>query len=109
VTGLPEFASYIADQLERSGSARFKKMFGGFGIYIDEIFCAIVSSSNRFYLRVGADNISDFESMGMPQFLGRIGAGMPYYEVPEHVLEDVEALETWVRKAKDAAIRANKK
>ena len=84
-------------------------MFGGFGIYVDDVFCAIVSSSNRFYLRVGADNIADFEFEGMQQFSGKKGAGMPYYEVPEHVLEDPEILLTWVQKAKDAALQAKKK
>ncbi len=109
VTELPEFVVFVSDQLEKSGTPRFKKMFGGFGIYIDEIFCAIVSSSNRFYLRVGADNIGDFESERMPQFPGKKGAGMPYYEVPEQVLEDAEMLGAWVRKARDAALQARKK
>ncbi len=84
-------------------------MFGGFGIYVDDIFCAIVSSTNRFYLRVGTENIDDFESEGMQRFSGRKDAGMPYYEVPEHVLEDPEILGAWVRKAKDAALQAKKK
>jgi len=103
------FADYVLDQLTESGSIVSRKMFGGLGIYVDDVFCAIVGSSNRFYLRVGPKNINDFKKEGMTQFSGRGGAGMPYYEVPEHVLEDSSILSEWVSKASGEAIRAKKK
>ena len=105
----PEYAEYVLEQISMSGAIRHRKMFGGIGIYIDDIFCAIIGSSNRFYLRVGPDNVDDFKSEGMQKFAGGKGAGMPYYEVPEHILEDPTSLAEWSRKARDAAIRAKKK
>lgn len=84
-------------------------MFGGLGIYVDDVFCAIVSSTDRFYLRVGANNLNDFKDAGMTQFSGRGDAGMPYYEVPEHVLEDSSILSQWTSKAREEAVRARKK
>ena len=103
------FAEYVLDQMAESGGIVSRRMFGGLGIYVDDMFCAIVSSSNRFYLRVGPKNINDFKNEGMTQFSGRGGAGMPYYEVPEHVFEDSVVLSEWVSKARVEAIRAKKK
>ena len=103
------FAEYVLDQLAESGRIVSRKMFGGLGIYVDDVFCAIVGSSNRFYLRVGSKNINDLKKEAMTQFSGRGGAGMPYYEVPEHVLEDSAILSEWVSKARGEALRAKKK
>jgi DNA transformation protein len=103
------YTEYILDQLEESGSIRSRKMFGGLGIYVNDVFCAIVSSSNRFYLRVGPKNLNDFKKAGMTQFSGRGDAGMSYYEVPEHVLEDSALLSEWTSKARNEAILAKKK
>ena len=84
-------------------------MFGGVGVYVDDVFCAIISSSNAFFLRVGPGNIDEFINAGMRKFPGGKGAGMPYYEVPEDILEDPETLSAWARKAKQEALAAKKK
>ena len=104
-----EFVSYVLDQLAKAGDVTHRKMFGGVGIYVDGVFCAIIGSSDRFYLRVGSANIGSFEDEGMRQFEGREGATMPYYEVPEHVLEDAGELAQWAREAKAAAVQSKKK
>ena len=98
-----EFHEYVLDQLSAAGDVRSRKMFGGVGVYVDEVFCAILSGSSRFFLRVDDRNRPHFEERGMEQFPGRGGAGMPYYEVPEEVLEDTTQLTTWVRQAQSAA------
>ncbi len=72
------FAELVLDQLTTSASIEPRKMFGGLGIYVDGVFCAIVSSTNRFYLRVGPNNLKDFKEAGMTQFSGGGNAGMPY-------------------------------
>ncbi len=105
----PEFAEYVVDQMQDAGVVSTRKMFGGLGIYVDGTFCAIVGSSDRFYLRVGPENVEDFKAAGMRQFPGGKGKGMPYYEVPEDVLEDPSALAEWARKSRDAASAANRK
>ena len=105
----PEYAAYILEQISASGEITHRKMFGGVGIYVDQVFCAIIGSSNRFYLRVGPDNIDDFQNEGMEKFSGGKGAGMPYYEVPEFVQEDPAILAEWTKRARDAAISAKKK
>ncbi len=104
----PEFADYVVEQMQEAGDISSRKMFGGLGIYLDGTFCAIVGSSDRFYLRVGPGNIDDFKNAGMPQFPGGKGKGMPYYEVPLDVLEDPSELADWARKARDEAAAAKK-
>lgn len=105
----PEYAAYILDQLSGAGVITNRKMFGGVGVYIDGIFCAIISSSNTFYLRVGPNNIEDYKQAGMQKFPGGKGAGMPYYEVPEDVVEDSSTLDEWAHRAKEEALAAKKK
>lgn len=102
----PEFADYVVEQMQEAGAITTRKMFGGLGIYVDGTFCAIVGSSDRFYLRVGRGNVEDFREAGMPQFPGGKGKGMPYYEVPLDVLEDPSTLAEWARKAREQAIAA---
>ena len=103
----PEYAEYILDQLSQSsGEITHRKMFGGIGVYVDGMFCAIIGSSDRFYLRVGPNNLQDFERENMEKFPGGKGAGMPYYEVPEQVIENPTILAKWAAKAKEAAIDA---
>jgi DNA transformation protein len=101
-----QYVDYILDQLVESGEARPKRMFGGVGIYVDEVFCGIISSSSQFYLRTDDSNRGDFEERGMKQFPGKRGAGMPYHEVPAEILEDASDLAEWVRKARSAAVAA---
>ncbi|MFT4727535.1 MAG: TfoX/Sxy family transcriptional regulator of competence genes [Granulosicoccus sp.] len=43
-----EYASYVLDQLSTSGDIRHRKMFGGVGVYIDDVFCALIRSKNVF-------------------------------------------------------------
>ena len=102
------FADYVLEQLEGCGGVRSRRMFGATGVYVDDVFCAIITGSGRFYLRVGDANRPDFEKRGMEQFRGRGDAKMPYFEVPEDVLEDAGELFSWVAKARAAAAAAQK-
>jgi len=101
-----EYVEYILDQLSESGDVRSKAMFGGVGIYVDEVFCALISSSSRFYLRTDDSNRGDFEALGMEKFPGKRGAGMPYHSVPAEILEDPRDLAKWVAKARATATSA---
>lgn len=103
-----EYSDYVLGQLAGAGTISHREMFGGVGIYIDTTFCAIIGSSNRFYLRIGQGNVADFEAEGMDRFSGGKGKGTPYYEVPEHVLEDPALLTICAGKARDEALAAKK-
>ena len=63
----------------------------------------------RFFFRVDDSNRADYEALGKGQFHSDSKKkGMPYYEVPEPVIEDEAMFQQWARTAHRVAV-ANKK
>jgi DNA transformation protein len=87
---------------------RARAMFGGVGIYSGELFFALIAD-DTVYFKVDASTRPDFEARGMGPFrpFGDDGGTMKYYQLPEDVLEDPEALRSWAEKAV-AIARKNK-
>jgi DNA transformation protein len=81
-------------------------MFGGVGIYSGELFFALIAD-DTVYFKVDDSNRSDFEERRMAAFrpYGEDGQSMQYYQVPEEIIEDPEALRPWAEKAIAAASR----
>jgi DNA transformation protein len=75
-------------------------MFGGVGLYAGELFFALIAD-DTLYFKVDASTRPEFEAREMGPFrpFGDAGGTMQYYQVPEDVLEDPEALRPWVEKA----------
>lgn len=46
-----EFIEYVYDQLQGSGTIRYKKMFGEYGFYCDEVYFAMVCD-DRFLVKI---------------------------------------------------------
>jgi DNA transformation protein and related proteins len=82
-------------------------MFGGLGIYSGELFFALVDD-DVLYFKVDDSNRSDFVGRGMQPFrpYGDQGEVMRYYQVPEDLLEDVDALGAWAASSIDVARQA---
>ncbi len=106
------FIEFVVDQLAGCGTITARRMFGGVGIYADELFFALLGA-DRLYLKVDDTNRADFEAIGMGPFrpYGDDTEVMQYYEVPVGVLEDADELVRWGRKALAvaAAARVRKK
>jgi len=103
----PSFRTFVLEQLSRVDSRiRARSMFGGVGIYSGELFFALIDE-DTLYLKVDDSNRSDFIARGMRPFQpgGPAAETMQYYEVPPDLLEDAEALRSWVEKAIDVARR----
>ncbi len=79
---------------------RARSMFGGVGIYSGEIFFALIAD-DTVYFKVDESTRADFEARGMRPFrpFGDEGGTMKYYQLPEEILEDPEALRPWAEKA----------
>lgn len=99
-----EYEEYILDQLQASGNVNARRMFGGVGIYLDGVFCALISGGGQFYLKVNDANRPDFEAEGMKPFRPDGKHDMSYYEVPAHVLESRDELRRWALKAREVAL-----
>ena len=103
----PSFQTFVVDQLSRVVQrVRARRMFGGVGIYSGEVFFALIADDTVFF-KVDDTTRADFESRQMEPFrpYGLEGEVMQYYQVPDDLLEDVEALRPWAEKALAAAAR----
>jgi DNA transformation protein and related proteins len=101
------FQTFVVDQLSRVvPEVRGRRMFGGVGIYSGEVFFALIAD-DILYFKVDDSNRGDFEARGMGPFepYGAGGEVMQYYQVPEELLENVEALRPWAEKALAVALR----
>lgn len=107
----PSFRAFVLDQLSRvAPDVRGKNMFGGMGIYSDDLFFALIAS-DALYLKVDDVTRPDFEAIGMGPFrpFGDTGEVMQYYEVSADILEDADELKVWTGKAIAVAERAREK
>jgi DNA transformation protein len=105
----PSFRTFVLDQLSRVvPRVRARSMFGGVGIYAGELFFALIDD-DTLYLKVDDTNRPDFEARGMEPFrpYGEGGEVMQYYQVPDDVLEDPDALRPWAEKS--IAVAGSKK
>jgi len=99
-----DFIQYILDQLDSLEDVRYKKMFGGVGIYSrDHFFALIENDTLRF--KVDDSNRQDYEERQMEPFRPFPGKKqtMNYYQVPIEIVENKEELRDWAHKAIDVA------
>ena len=95
------FRVLVLDQLSRAmPRIRARSMFGGVGIYSGEIFFALIAD-DTLYFKVDDSTRPDFVARGMGPFrpFGDDGGTMQYYQLPEDLLEDPDALRPWAEKA----------
>ena len=103
------YVQFVLDQLSGVGDIQTRKMFGGVGFYKDGLMFGLIGT-DKFYLKADETNVKDYEAVGMKAFMSeRKGRGMPYYEVPADVLENVAKLKTWALKSVQVSITTKKK
>ena len=103
-----DFAAYCVELLTALGSARARRMFGGHGLYVDDLFVAIVIGG-RLYLKVDAQTRPQFEAAGCTPFLyakAEQAVAMSYWSAPEEATESPALMLPWARLAQAAALRA---
>jgi DNA transformation protein and related proteins len=105
-----DFVVFVTERMAVLGEVRAKKMFGGHGIYVDEIFCALIAN-DALWFKVDAVNRPDYEARGLPAFrpFDDQTMVMSYCLVPDEVLERDAAMEQWGRRAIEAGVRARGK
>ena len=105
-----EYADYLADVLGVLGPIHWRAMFGGYGIYCGDLFFAL-AIDDVLYLKADADTRPRFEAEGLPPFSyerqGKV-ASLHYYQAPDAIFDDEEALRVWGNLALAAALRARK-
>ena len=104
------FREFVLEQLAGVRGIRGRAMFGGVGLYADEVFFGIIAS-DTLYFKVDDTNRRDYELAASHAFkpYDDKPMTMPYYDVPADVLEDRDALAHWAKRAVAVAVRGKTK
>ena len=103
-----EYLQYVLEQLDSLRGVVSRRMFGGAGLYQDDVFFGLLFR-DTLYFKVDDTNRADYESRGMGRFQpypDKPYLSFTYYEVPADVLEDREELTSWARRSIAAALTA---
>ncbi len=84
-----EFRDRVLDKLAPLENLSWRSMFGGFGIFAEASMFGLISGSSLFF-KVDDSNLAAYEEVGSSKH-----GPMPYYRVPEAILEDNARLLEW--------------
>ncbi len=108
MTKRDKFVDHVLDMLTTLGAVRARAMFGGWGVYLDDVMFGLIAG-DTLYFKVDNSNRGEFEAAGSSPFV-YTGKNRPitmsYYEAPADALEDRDALQALARGAVAAALRA---
>jgi DNA transformation protein len=103
-----DFARYAVELLSAAGRVAARRMFGGYGLYCDGVFFALIAD-DVLYLKADDVNRPELEQAGSAPFVyeakGR-RATMAYWRAPDEAMESRAAMAPWARSALAAALRA---
>jgi DNA transformation protein len=102
------FAGYCAELLSPLGAVRVKRMFGGHGIYVDDLFIAIVVGET-LYLKADAETTPRFEAAGCAPFTYSARGkrvSLHYRAAPADAMDSPALMRPWASLAMQAALRA---
>jgi len=97
----PAFLQHVLnDILSGIKGISHRAMFGGYGIYKDEIIFAIISD-DKLYFKVDDSNRVDYEKHGSKPFVYSQGkhkaTTMSYWELPSKILNNKKELPSWIQ------------
>ena len=91
--------AFLMEQLERLPAIHVQRMFGGYGMYSDELFFAIIDEG-CVYFKTDEVTKTRYEARDLPPFKpGENYKPFKYHLVPVDVIEDAELLTEWAREA----------
>lgn len=104
-----ELVTHCLELLAGLGRPRSRRMFGGHGLYVDELFVALIADGT-LYLKCDTETRSHFESAGCQPFAYTTRDGqrsvMSYWSAPQEAMESPALMLPWARLAMASALRA---
>ncbi len=103
-----QFAAHVVDLMQSIGPVYSKRMFGGFGIFLDGLMFGLIAD-NELYLKVDDQNRDSFEELGLGAFTyykQDKPMQLSYYQAPEETLDNMELMRDWGNRAFECALRA---
>jgi DNA transformation protein len=104
----PDFAAHCADLFASIGTVHTKRMFGGYGVYVDDVFVAIVTGDS-LYLKTDEQTQARFAQAGGEQFSFTARAKVQathFWTPPAEAMDSPALMRPWARMAWEAALRA---
>ncbi len=109
------YLAHIKDLFSEFGDITIRKMFGGAGIYCDGAIFAITGDEG-VWLKVDDVSRAKFEAAGLEPFKVEFGNArqggktgtLSYYNAPDEIYDDHDALVHWTSLAFGASARAKK-
>ncbi|MDY0743559.1 TfoX/Sxy family protein [Paucibacter sp. R3-3] len=107
-----ELLNHCKELLAPLGAVRTRRMFGGHGIYVDDLFMALIAY-DQLYLKADDETRPRFEAAGCEPFRyakqGGESISLSYFRPPEEAMESPALMQPWARLAFGAALRARAK
>ena len=103
-----QFAAHCVELLSPLGPARARRMFGGHGFYVDDVFIAL-TFADRLYLKADAQTRPRFEAAGCEPFVYDSAGkqvSLGYWSAPDDTMESPLQMLPWARLAMEAGLRA---
>ena len=104
-----DLADHLAELVVPLGRVVARRMFGGFGLYLDGTMFGLIADGS-LYLKVDDTNRPAFEAAGCAPFTYVVRGARrtigSFRQAPVEMLEARDAALVWVRGAVDAALRA---
>ncbi len=102
---LTPFVEYLLhDAFIELDNVNVKHMFGGYGFYLDGRIFGFTIDDDTLVLKADDASKEKFESRGCKQFIyeghtSKKPTAMPYWTVPDDVMEDPHQLAQWARES----------
>ncbi len=95
-----EFVAHVVELLAPLGGVRARAMFGGWGVYRDDLMFGLIAE-DTLYFRTDAASRERYEARGAGPFqpFADKPTVLPYHEAPAELFDDPELLVDWARAA----------
>lgn len=107
---MSEFVDSLEEVFTLFGPVRARRMFGGYGIYHDDLMFGLVAD-DVLYLKTDKKSVDTFIDLGLVPFEYEKNGKkmkMSYNLAPEEIYDDPEKAREWAVLAFEAALRARK-
>ena len=100
------FVDYIIDLLSDFGNISARRMFGGYGLYLNKIIFAIIID-DELYFKADSDLAIEYKKAGSYPFTYQKNdktVALSYWYVPAEIIEAQDLLKNWFSKSLGVAI-----
>lgn len=99
------FRDFVLDQLRDLDDVEARRIFGGYGLYRDEMFFGIIHKGKLFF-KVDESTVREYRLRKMKPFRPNAKQTLKsYYQVPVDIIEDADELREWAMKAIAAKVK----